>query len=97
MNFRDTFLEKLNSQSEPKLNSGNYFDPFLNVLAQTARTWIFDEIKNKEILALPVEDLLNDGTLQGILLKISKRVLIGRYEYLQVGGKAPGRYRRSGI
>ena len=50
MNFRDTFLEKLNSQSEPKLNSGNYFDPFLNVLAQTARTWIFDEIKNKEIL-----------------------------------------------
>lgn len=90
MNFRDTFLEKLNSQSEPKLNSGNYFDPFLNVLAQTARTWIFDEIKNKEILALPVEDLLNDGTLQGILLKISKRVLIADMNICKSEGKLRG-------
>lgn len=90
MGNKSIFFEKLNIYPEQKMNSGNYFDPFLNVLAQMARTWIMEGIEDKDILESSIEDLLKDGTLQGLLLKVSKRVLIADMNNCKADGKLHG-------
>ena len=88
MDFKDILFEKLHMYPEQSVHLGGYFDPFLNVLSQTAQTWIGEQIENnKQLLDWPAKEWLKDSALPGILLKVSKRVLIADMNICKAEGR----------
>ena len=91
MDFKDILFEKLHMYPEQSVHLGGYFDPFLNVLSQTAQAWIGEQIENnKQLLDWPVKEWLKDSALPGILLKVSKRVLIADMNICKAEGRLQG-------
>lgn len=75
MEYKDILLKKLDTYKDPEQSAGKVFDPFLDVLCQIAEAHLETGLSEGTVHIL-YKGWLNRNVLKGLLLKVSRRVLI---------------------